>query len=158
MIYRPATFNFAAGLRSDIWLIRNMADKKGVLLDVRIPDDVTVTGDSNMLSAVVRNLLSNAVKFTHTSGTVTLEISPTSPISPASPTCIVSVTDTGVGMTGEQIRNLFRLDSTRSSPGTAGEQGSGLGLIVCRELLAKHGSVLHVESAPGSGSRFWFTL
>ena len=71
---------------------------------------------------------------------------------------IISVTDTGVGMTAEQIQNLFRLDKMHSQQGTAGEQGTGLGLIVCKEFLEKHGSVLHVESEPGKGSRFWFTV
>ena len=70
----------------------------------------------------------------------------------------VSVSDTGVGMSAEQIDKLFRLDSARSRKGTAGEQGSGLGLIVCRELLEKHGSDLHVESEEGKGSTFRFQL
>ena len=70
----------------------------------------------------------------------------------------ISVTDTGVGMSEEQIRNLFQLDSRQSRRGTADEQGSGLGLIVCKELLEKHGSELHVESEEGKGSRFCFTI
>jgi Signal transduction histidine kinase len=61
-------------------------------------------------------------------------------------------------MSREQIDKLFRLDSARSRQGTAGEQGSGLGLIVCRELVEKHGSVLNMESEEGKGSRFWFEV
>jgi signal transduction histidine kinase len=73
------------------------------------------------------------------------------------------VSDTGVGMNHELIetlraRSLQHMNSARSRKGTAGEQGSGLGLIVCRELLEKHGSELHVESEEGKGSRFWFEL
>jgi len=184
MVYRPSTFNLAAGLRSDISLIRNMAGKKDITVDVRIPEDADVTGDSNMLSAAVRNLLSNAIKFTPVGGTVTLEASPYPstpfPLQVLPPTgeekgkrelggefsppsgelvgACISITDTGIGMTEEEISSLFRLDSAQSRRGTAGEQGSGLGLIVCKELLEKHGSVLHVESTPGSGSRFWFTI
>jgi len=114
-----------------------------------------------MIVTVVRNLLSNAVKFTAAGGTVTLHISPTSPtspISPASPTYTISVTDTGIGMTPEQIQTLFRFDSQKSRDGTTGEQGSGLGLIVCKELLQKNGCQLHIESEGGHGSRFWFEL
>jgi len=184
MVYRPSTFNLAAGLRSDISLIRNMAGKKDITVDVRIPEDADVTGDSNMLSAAVRNLLSNAIKFTPVGGTVTLEASPYPstpfPLQVLPPTgeekgkrelggefsppsgelvgACISITDTGIGMTEEEISSLFRLDSAQSRRGTAGEQGSGLGLIVCKELLEKHGSVLHVESTPGNGSRFWFTI
>jgi signal transduction histidine kinase len=70
----------------------------------------------------------------------------------------ITVSDTGIGMSADQIGNLFSLDSARSQPGTAGEQGSGLGLIVCRELLEKHGAELHVESEQGKGTTMWFEL
>ena len=153
MVFRPATFNLAACLRSEISLIRNMAEKKNIRFTANIPADADVTGDSNMIATVVRNLLTNAVKFTSTSGEVSLSVSLTS-----SKTCTISITDTGTGMNEDQINNLFRLDSARSSRGTAGEQGSGLGLIVCKELLEKHGATLHVESEVGRGSRFWFNI
>jgi len=72
--------------------------------------------------------------------------------------CIVSVNDTGTGMTPEQLQNLFRIDRQQSHPGTSGEKGTGLGLIVCKEFLEKHGSTLLVESEAGKGSRFWFEI
>ena len=68
------------------------------------------------------------------------------------------ISDTGTGMSPEQIKNLFRLDNQHSQKGTAGEQGTGIGLIVCKELLEKHGSALHVESEESKGSRFWFVV
>jgi signal transduction histidine kinase len=70
----------------------------------------------------------------------------------------LSVSDTGIGMTPEETDNLFRIDSMPSRKGTIGEQGTGLGLIVCKELLKKHGSVLNVESEEGKGSKFWFEI
>ncbi len=74
----------------------------------------------------------------------------------------MSVADTGIGMTAEQLRDLFRLDNHHRRTGTAGEDGSGLGLVVSRELLARHGSTLRAESNPAPnpnhGSRFTFTL
>ena len=165
MIFQPVTFNLAASLRSDISLIRSMAEKKGITFAAQIPEDADVTCDSNMITAVVRNLLSNAVKFTPAGGMVSLVIArneaiqiPISTSSPVSPCFSISVSDTGIGMSQEQIDNLFRLDVTHSRRGTAGEQGSGLGLIVCKELLEKHNTVLHVESEVGKGSRFWFTI
>ena len=170
MIFQPATFNLAASLRADIALIRGMAEKKGIAFAAQIADDADVTGDSNMIAAVVRNLLSNAVKFTPAGGMVTLEIIGLPPAPPPieggenfppsgglKGACI-SISDTGVGMSHEQIDNLFRLDVAHSRRGTAGEQGSGLGLIVCKELLEKHNTVLHVESETGKGSKFWFTM
>jgi len=71
---------------------------------------------------------------------------------------IVSVSDTGVGMTQEQIDNLFRIDRKQVREGTEGEQSSGLGLIVCQDMLQKHGKKLNVESQEGKGSRFWFEI
>jgi signal transduction histidine kinase len=66
--------------------------------------------------------------------------------------------DIGVGMTAEQINSIFRLGATRSCPGTVGEQGSGLGLLVCKDLLDKHGAALRIESRPGEGAAFSFEI
>jgi signal transduction histidine kinase len=152
MTYTPETFLFA-DILSDLTLTRKMAENKGVVFVVEIPDHALVTGDSNMLTTVVRNLLTNAIKFTPSGGTVTLSVSPASPAS-----YTFSVNDTGIGMSREQVHKLFNLESVHSRKGTAGEAGSGLGLIVCKELLEKHGSVLYMESEEGKGSRFWFEL
>ena len=145
-------FNLKAALKSDIALIQNMAEQKGVTFNVNMPEQTTVTGDDNMLTIVIRNLLTNAVKFTPTGGTVTLDIAP------IGARFTISISDTGTGMTPDQLQNLFRLDAKRSTTGTAGEQGSGLGLIVCKELVEKHGSTLNVDSENGMGSRFWFEI
>ena len=138
-----------------------MADNKGVAFSAQMPDNAIVAGDRNMLAIVVRNLLINAVKFTPAGGQVMFEVSQgccRDGARPVSTGYTIAVSDTGIGMTKEQISKLFRLDSARSRKGTAGEEGSGLGLIVCRELLEKHGSELHIESEEGKGSRFWFEL
>ena len=191
----PVAFDLVARLRTDVALVRKLAENKGVALQCQMPDDAIVTGDANMLTTVVRNLLTNAVKFTAPAGKVTLTVSPLSPtqsppsplspaqsasspratlalpreqsspfpasearLSPAQSAHTISISDTGTGMTPEQIENLFRLDKPQSRRGTAGEEGTGLGLIVCKELLGMHGAILHVESEQGKGSRFWFTL
>ena len=139
-----------------------MAENKSVTFDVQTPETALVTGDYNMLTTVVRNLLVNAVKFTPAGGTVTLTIS--NNLFPAvaphrqDAGVTVSISDTGIGMTGEQISNLFRLDRHRSTKGAFGEQGSGLGLIICNELLQKHNAQLRIESEPGKGSCFWFEI
>ena len=155
MTYNPETF-ILSDLLADLTFVRKMAENKGVTFSAQIPDNETVVGDSNMLAIVVRNLLINAVKFTPAGGQVMFEV--LQGCSGAAQGYTIAVSDTGIGMTKEQTGKLFRLDSARSRKGTAGEQGSGLGLIVCRELLEKHGSELHVESEEGKGSRFWFEL
>ena len=164
MTYTPETFLLSA-LLPDISLIKKMAQNKGISFTTSIPNDALVTGDKKMVAVIVRNLLTNAVKFTSTSGEVSLTITPSLTTSPPlsndpsnNRTYTVSVSDTGIGMNQEQINNLFCIDSPHSRIGTADEQGSGLGLIVCKEFLEKHGSELHVESEQGRGSRFWFTI
>jgi signal transduction histidine kinase len=153
MTYQPVLFDLVAGLKSGIGVIQSMANEKEIRLDMQMPAPALITGDERMFDTVVRNLLVNAVKFTAHGGTVTLAVEPA-----AAGKYIVAVSDTGIGMSREQKQNLFRLDSAQSGTGTAGEQGSGLGLIVCKELLEKHGATLHVESEEGTGSRFWFEI
>jgi signal transduction histidine kinase len=153
MSFTPETFNFASRFRSDISLVRSMSEKKGITFHIAIPDDAQITGDGNMLSAIVRNLLTNAVKFTASGGTVSLTVEPA-----VDGKYTVTVSDTGTGMSREQAQKLFRLDSAQSRKGTSAEQGTGLGLIICRELLEKHKTTLHVESEEGKGSRFWFEI
>ena len=150
--FRPETFLFS-DLRSDLSLIRKIAEGKGVAFDIQLPDHALVTGDRNMLAIVIRNLLTNAIKFTAKGGTVSLLMKPS-----GNEKHMVTICDTGTGMSPEQVQNLFRIDRQQSHKGTEGEEGSGLGLIVCKELVEKHGSVLQVESEKGVGSRFWFEI
>jgi len=153
MPYIPAQIDIISELRADILLVENMAQQKGITLEIKMPDTAIVTGDRNMLVTVVRNLLTNAVKFTNKNGCIILEIK-----QDETGKHIISVSDTGIGMRKEQTENLFLVDNKHSRIGTAGEQGSGLGLIVCKELVEKHSGTLCVESEEGKGSRFWFSL
>ena len=155
MPYNPIQFDLVEGLRSDVILIENMSKRKGVSIDLNIPETAILTGDSNMTTTVVRNLLTNAVKFTPSGGTISLDIEP---LPSKNNAFTITVSDTGMGMSDEQQRALFNLDHQSSRKGTIGESGSGLGLIVCKELVEKHGSVLHIESTENQGSRFWFVL
>ena len=157
-VYRPFPFDLVSALQSDIEMAKSMAARKDVVFEATTPPAAIINADENMIVTVVRNLLANAVKFTAKGGQVTLDISPAGrdAMHCVSTTYIVSVTDTGAGMTPDQIQNLFRIDRQQSREGTAGEKGTGLGLIVCKEFIEKHGSTLHVASEAGKGSRFWF--
>ncbi|MCL2727806.1 MAG: HAMP domain-containing histidine kinase, partial [Bacteroidales bacterium] len=150
--YRPVRFNLMEAIQSDMGVIKSMAERKNITFDAQTPQTALITADENMLATVVRNLLANAVKFTEEDGKVSLEITE------RGDKFIVSVSDTGIGMTHEQLQNLFRIDRQQSTHDTTGEQGTGLGLIVCKEFLEKHDSRLHVESREGVGSRFWFEV
>ena len=151
-IYQPVPFNLIAALQPDLELVKDMAERKKISFETQMPPIAVLTADANMLVTVVRNLLANAVKFTELGGAVSLQIGE------SKGKYSVSVSDTGLGMTQEQIQDLFRIDRQHLREGTAGEQSSGLGLIVCRDMLHKHGCVLYVESEEGKGSRFWFEI
>ena len=152
MTCTPETFT-VSDILPDLTLIRKMAENKNIAFTVQIPENTLITADSNILATVIRNLLTNAVKFTPSGGQVMLLVEVT-----VNSIYTFTVSDTGIGMSKEQINNLFRIDSTHSQRGTAGEQGSGLGLIVCRELLEKQGATLLVESEEEKGSKFSFKL
>jgi signal transduction histidine kinase len=155
--YQPVSFDLVDALQPDVRVIKNMAERKNITFEALLPPDALITADENMMITVIRNLLANAVKFTSAGGTVTLEITPhTSHLKPQT-SYRISVSDTGIGMSNVETRLIASLQ-TRSKPGTAGESGTGLGLIVCKEMLEKNGSKLNVESEEGKGSKFWFTV
>ena len=151
-MFHPVPFNLVSALQPDIELIKNIAERKDIDFEIQIPPTAVVTADANMLVTVVRNLLTNAVKFTTAGGKVLLQINK------SKDKYSITVSDTGIGMTREQVQNLFHIDRQLLREGTAGEQSSGLGLIVCRDMLQKHGCELHVESEEEKGSSFWFEV
>ena len=105
-----------------------------------------------MLGAVLRNLVSNAVKFTLPGGTVTISARH------RGKAVDIAVSDTGVGMPPGRVSDLFRLERRTTTNGTAGERGSGLGLLLCRDLVERLGGELTVRSIVGQGTSFRFTL
>jgi signal transduction histidine kinase len=105
-----------------------------------------------MLNTIVRNLISNALKFTDTEGSITIatilreqEVE-------------IAVSDTGCGIDEDGLTKLFRIDTTYTNTGTAGEQGTGLGLILCKELVEQNKGQIWVESEVEKGTTFRFTL
>lgn len=128
------------------------AAEKGVWLRSRVAPGTVAWADPVMVRSVLLNLVGNGLKFTREGGTVTVRAER------AGAAVAVVVEDTGVGMAPEDVAQLFRIESTRSRTGTAGERGSGLGLILCREMVERNGGAIAVESEPGAGSQFRFTL
>jgi PAS domain S-box-containing protein len=136
-------------------LLRENAHAKGILLDDAVEPEISVFVDENMIRSVVQNLVSNALKFTPAGGTVRI----TAAQSTSKPKFVeVSVADTGVGMSEDDANKLFRIDVVHTTKGTEDETGSGLGLILCRELVEKNGGTIWVESQLGAGTTFTFTL
>jgi two-component system, sensor histidine kinase and response regulator len=132
--------------------VKVLAANKKIKLHSVVNDDVYAVVDKNMLNTILRNLLNNALKFTHIGGEVTVNASL------KNDNVMISVKDTGIGIKKEDIEKLFRIDIKYTNIGTAQERGTGLGLILCKEFVEKHGGEIWVESIPGKGSEFKFTI
>jgi signal transduction histidine kinase len=116
------------------------------------PDELNIFADENMLKAILRNLISNAIKFTHNGGRIDILAKQTEMHT------IVTVTDNGIGMDAERINNLFDFTKPNSTPGTEKETGTGLGLLLCKDLIKKHKGEIWVESEKGKGTSFIFSV
>ncbi|MFT6867596.1 MAG: signal transduction histidine kinase [Cyclobacteriaceae bacterium] len=129
-------------------LLQLSAAKKKINLKSTINDSDEIDSDKAMLNIVIRNLIQNALKFTPAGGSISLsfENNGHGPL--------IKVQDTGIGMTEEKIKGLFDIQTNRSSVGTADEKGSGLGLILCKELIEKVDGKIEVTSEEGKGSVF----
>jgi len=149
---RPETLDLRNLGGSVIAVLASVAADKGVFLNNRVPLATMVDADPTMMRSVLLNLVGNALKFTPAGGTVTVRA-----VRVGTRTD-VSVEDTGVGMSEDDVERLFRIEKTRSRTGTAGERGSGLGLILCKEMVERHGGEVTVDSVAGVGSTFRFSL
>lgn len=135
-------------------LLQLSAAKKQIEIINDIPPSQVVFGDPSLIHTVLRNLVTNAVKFTFSGGKIRLFSS----FSSENNAVIIAIEDTGTGIAHEKIPYLFTIHSNASLPGTAGEQGTGLGLVLCREFIEKHDGKIWVESTLGKGSIFYFSL
>lgn len=129
----------------------NIVNKK-LILENTTPT-LQVFADKNMLSTVLRNLISNAIKFTPEKGTIYINSMVTNDNS-----IEITVQDSGVGLSENQMNNLFKVGANNSSKGTNGEKGSGLGLLLCKEFVEKQKGNIKVNSKKGEGSKFTITL
>ncbi len=133
-------------------LLNYTASSKNIKLYVAVPARVILYVDEFMLKTILRNLIGNAIKFTPDGGTVQIAAKPDSGET------VISVIDTGVGMDNELAGSLFTLDLSLTQPGTRGEKGTGLGLLLCKEFVERHGGRIWVISTPGKGSVFTFSI
>ena len=132
------------------------AEAKNIDLKLEVTD-IALVADPDLITTVIRNLVSNAIKFTPAKGDITV-----SAISQhnngGGDQIIVSVADTGIGISEERLTNLFDLDTNISTSGTGGEAGTGLGLLICREFVEQHGGTISAASEPGEGTTVMFSL
>ncbi len=152
MPYQPAPIDLSELIQNTVYVFAAKAKQKSIKLNITVKAPCMAYADYNMIDTVIRNLVSNALKFTPSGGTITIAAAPESQRQ------LVTVTDTGVGIQEQNLTRLFRIDEHYTKPGTQGEEGTGLGLILCKELIEKNNGSLQVESTVGTGTTFSFTL
>lgn len=155
---KPLRTDLSELLQGVVAFISSGAKRKGLSLLLKKGEELPrhVHVDSPRLKQVLINLLSNAVKFTPRGG-VTLEVTFRA-APPQEGFLTLSVEDTGIGISPEEIGRIFEPFYQVDNSSTRDYQGTGLGLSICKGVLEKMGSTLEVESLPGQGSRFFFTL
>lgn len=152
MEYYPQYVDVCEIITRNITLFQSEAEQKQISLKNLISSELPVYADAGAVYAVIRNLFSNAIKFTKSGGQVTIEATQNDA------EVEISVADTGIGMSPEDVAKLFRIDIKHHRVGTSGEEGIGLGLVLCKEMIEKSGGKLVLESKPGKGTTAKFTL
>ena len=152
MQYTPTIQNLGEIVEDNVLLFHSKVVQKQIGLTYNIPEELAAYGDVSMVNTILRNLISNALKFTQAGDRITVESSI------AGKWIEIAVSDTGQGIMPEALPKLFRIDEKYSTVGTAGEQGTGLGLLLCQDLVQKHGGRIWVESEMGKGTVFTFTI
>ena len=149
----PVNLSLSEAVESNLDMLAEPARKKEIRISTDVPEDMQVHADERMLNGILRNLLTNAVKFTPQGGEISVEARHL-----GRQWIETSVRDSGIGISPEMCERLFRIDVSTGRPGTEGEPSSGLGLILCKEYVERNGGKIRVESTPGKGSAFYFTL
>jgi len=150
--FDPDVFNLYQELLPTIDMLMHAARKKNIAIDFRVDKRIIVRADKNMLSTVVRNLISNAIKFTNPDGEIIVSSARIGKY------IELSVADNGIGINKKILNNLFKIDQNLSSVGTANEEGTGLGLILCKDMIQMHGGKIWAESVYGKGSKFTLSI
>ncbi len=153
MTYDPEPLVLVDEVTAAVRPLEANASAKRIRVSVNVGENIRVTADRNFVRTITRNLVGNALKFSPPGAEVRVWAEPTS-----TRRVKVTVEDQGLGMGPSEVAALFRSSVNRSTPGTASEQGSGLGLVICRDMAEREGGALTVDTAPGEGARFSFTL
>ena len=152
MIYSPEKINLFDTIESNFQMFSPKSVSKNIDLINQVPQHTFVFADVYMLQSIIQNLISNAVKFTKNGGCVTV-----------SAECRnnevnICIVDTGIGISPVDMEKIFRIDMQHTTLGTEDEKGTGLGLIICKELIEKNGGKIRIESKIDKGTKFYLTL
>lgn len=150
--FRPENINLINMIERNIEFMSAQAVTKNISLMSKIPEKQFVFADYEMISIIIRNLISNGIKFSYSGRSVVIESRQ------IDNSIEIIVRDTGIGISDEDSKKLFNIEHVIHNKGTENEQGTGLGLILCKELITKNNGDIFVESQVGKGSSFYFTL
>jgi len=150
--YNPKIINAFDVIFRVLNLYKECSNFKKIHIQNNMNKKLNVFCDENMLELVFRNLVSNAIKFTPSGGNIKIDVKNNKD------TIIFSIIDSGIGISPQDLKKIFRIDINFSTIGTNNETGTGIGLILCKEIIEKHGGKIWAESELGKGSRFIFTL
>jgi len=150
--YKPQILSFADISMDAIEVLRPVAETKNIRIINNVKGEVNVFADIDMLRTVLRNLVSNAIKFTNKGGEIIINADQ------GESDVEISVSDNGIGIPPESLSKLFDISEILTTQGTESEKGTGLGLLMCKDFVEKHGGKIWVESEVGKGSEFKFTL
>ncbi len=152
MEYTPRNTNLSEIVDLNIEILSMPIKNKSLNVKSHIDPETKVMADRNMLNTIIRNLLSNAIKFTNSSGSITFDCISTNG------SFEISISDNGIGIATNIQQSIFNEGKYHIKRGTLNERGTGLGLNLCKDFIEKHQGKIWVESTPGKGSRFSFTL
>lgn len=152
MQFNPVVWNLSQAVQSHVQLLQVRSDNKRIRIISDIPKSTLVYADKEMLALILRNLLSNAIKFTDHGGAIEIKAIQ------SEEQVIISVKDTGAGISSEQAQSLLQEEVPTSLQGTSGERGFGLGLTLCREFVRINGGDIWFDSTPSQGSTFYFSV
>lgn len=150
--FKPKNISLHKTVDESILFVEQIAKQKQISLLNKVKPGIIARADINMFNTVLRNLLNNAIKFTKPGGHVKIQAKE------LKKHVEVTVEDDGIGISKSSLPKLFKIEENPSTLGTGSEKGTGLGLILCREFVERHGGDIRVESERGTGSKFIFTL
>lgn len=146
--FEPNEFNLHSTVDEALGEVKGQAQKKRIMLINNTPTSSSIWCDAQMLQTIIRNITANSVKFTNEGGLITVSSEDTPEFTN------IIIEDNGIGMTQETVDKLLIVSRNRSTTGTAGEQGSGMGLLICKEFVDRHKGHIKIESEVGKGTKF----
>ena len=145
-------FDLAEVVDQQFEVLKNAAGSKNIILTNQVSHEINVYADKDMVKTILINLTNNAIKFTRPGGIINVNAGI------KNNEAEITVEDNGVGIEGSVLENMFKLDKSHSTLGTSEEKGTGLGLFICKEFTELNNGKIWVQSEPGNGSIFFFTL